>query len=620
MTRKVQTIRIGFYYYILSTIVLAIFFLFNLNSAPQLSFMDIGGWIFYIIAGLAHGAILTFIPFALLFLIPVWLGCPKKISLILLCIGFVLLHTFYHIDGLVFDLYRFHINGIVLNMVFGPGSSEIFDFSLSLYLKVIVMIICIAAINVLLLWLANFITKKKQPHRLYMPAVYIWIVMMLFTNGFHIYGAAAQKTSIIESASYIPYFFPLQANKLLSKLGIVSREKFVQMDFAHNNLSVIDYPKHPIVADTLRKGEPLNIIILAIDSWNKRTLTQECMPNTYAFSQSCIDYENHLSSSNGTRGSIFGMFFSVSSYYWKDFDLASVHPVLIHELIKQGYNVQAYPSASLLNPPFAKNIFREIPNLNIKAKGRNVYENDCDITNHFLRDLNKYNGKRPFFSFLFYNLAHNMELSKDKLYHFQPSWTFADYTKLNNDMNPTPFFNFYRNCVCEIDSLTGKIYAALKEKGLLKNTVVIITGDHSQEFNENHKNYWGHGSNYTKAQISIPFLFYYPGCKPHKVTYRTTHYDVAPTLMHQVLGVKNKISDYSMGRYLDDPSPRNWHIVGDNLHYAFIVDQDRIVGKMSSGGMYITDAHLNPLDNYKPKAKELSEAIKKLNSFYKNED
>ena len=31
---------------------------------------------------------------------------------------------------------------------------------------------------------------------------------------------------------------------------------------------------------------------------------------------------SHLSSSNGTRGSIFGLFFSLSSIYWTDFEAA----------------------------------------------------------------------------------------------------------------------------------------------------------------------------------------------------------------------------------------------------------------------------------------------------------
>lgn len=42
--------------------------------------------------------------------------------------------------------------------------------------------------------------------------------------------------------------------------------------------------------------------------------------------------------------------------------------------------------------------------------------------------------------------------------------------------------------------------------------------------------------------------------------------------MNKVLGVTNPPSDYSMGHLITDTCPRNWHIVGDNLNYAFIVE------------------------------------------------
>jgi membrane-anchored protein YejM (alkaline phosphatase superfamily) len=616
MFKRANVYRVGFYYYLLSSGLLGLIFLFYLLLSPQLSFMDFGGWLFYLAACLSQASIFSLIPFVLLYLLPCWLGSSRKLALILSGIGFVLQHTYFIINGLVFGIYRFHINGMVINMLLGSGSGDIFDFNVFVYLKVILMESTITIVNLLLIYLSKRLVQLPHYCRLYMPSFYVWAFLMLFTNFDYAYAAAVQKASVVKSATFIPYYFPLQANKLLWKMGFVSRERFVRMDFEKPEETDVVYPKHPIVEGTL-KGEPLNVIILAIDSWNKRTLSPECMPNTCKFAQGCEDYTNHLSSSNGTRGSIFGMFYGVPSYYWTDFDLSSFHPVLLHELLKHGYDVHVYPSATLLNPPFAKNVFREVPHLLIQAKGETIYDRDCDITRRMLADLNKYNGSRPFFSFIFYNLAHGIELSKDKLYRFKPTWDYADYTKLSNDMNPTPFFNLYRNCVAEVDSLTGLIYQTLAKKGLLKNTVVIITGDHGQEFNENHKDYWGHGSNFTKAQICIPFLYYYPGCKPRQIKYRTTHYDVAPTLLRKVLGVKNPPSDYSIGRLLSDPSSRDWHIVGDNLQYGFILSDDRIVEKKAVGNLEMYDGHMNTLNENTLNAHELNAAIKKLNGFYK---
>lgn len=49
--------------------------------------------------------------------------------------------------------------------------------------------------------------------------------------------------------------------------------------------------------------------------------------------------------------------------------------------------------------------------------------------------------------------------------------------------------------------------------------------------------------------------------------------------MNKVLGVTNPPSDYSMGHLITDTCPRNWHIVGDNLNYAFIVENHTILEK-----------------------------------------
>ena len=53
-------------------------------------------------------------------------------------------------------------------------------------------------------------------------------------------------------------------------------------------------------------------------------------------------YHNHFSSSNGTRYSIFGMFFSVPSIYWNSMESGHVSPSFINTLLNEGYNIHAF--------------------------------------------------------------------------------------------------------------------------------------------------------------------------------------------------------------------------------------------------------------------------------------
>ena len=42
----------------------------------------------------------------------------------------------------------------------------------------------------------------------------------------------------------------------------------------------------------------------------------------------------------------------------------------------------------------------------------------------------------------------------------------------------------------------------------------------------------GHNSNFSDAQIGVPLIAHFPKQESKQIKYRTTHYDIIPTLMH----------------------------------------------------------------------------------------
>lgn len=604
----------GFVYYVLSVFVVSCQFLFYLLNSQQLAYMDFSGMLFYVSAVVSQAALFALIPYLFLFFPVAFLMGKEIVANAFHVVGVSFLNVLFCINGYVFSLYKFHINGFVLSLYFGEGGDEIFTFDFFVYLKFVAIIVFFVLVNVLLMIVSRKIYNRF--HKTYFVfCLSTLLALTLFSNLYHAYAAVVQKQSVIRSSSHIPYYFPLTANRFMIKLGVITPDDLVTADFGKNEDVGIYYPLKKLEADSVLCK---NIVIIAIDSWNYNSLSEEVMPNVSSFAARSTVYENHLSSSNGTRGGVFGLFFGVSSYYWTDFDVSGVSPLIVDELLKNHYEIKTFSSATLQNPNFAKLLFYKVPDINVNTQGATVFSRDCQLTKDFVSFLDSNDTKtKPFFSFLFYDLAHSFEYPKEKKRKFNPSWDFADYMKLNNDMDPMPFWNLYLNCVNQVDSLIGNVIDKLEEKGLLENSIVVITGDHGQEFNENHKNYWGHGSNYTYPQIHVPFVIHRPGRAPEKYAYRTTHYDVAPTLMREAMGVKNDPKDYSMGRLLSDTTFRNWHVVGDNLNFAFVVEDNVIIEKKPSGNLEICDSHLNPLDNYKIKSKELNQAISDLNRFYK---
>ena len=122
--------------------------------------------------------------------------------------------------------------------------------------------------------------------------------------------------------------------------------------------------------------------------------------------------------------------------------------------------------------------------------------------------------------------------------------------------DPTPYLNQYKNAVYFNDGLIDKILTSLKQQGLLENTLIILTGDHGQELNDSHQNYWGHNSNFTDYQTKVPFVIYDASRpQPTTYTYRISHHDAAPTILQEVYGCTNPPSDYALGRSLFDSTP-----------------------------------------------------------------
>ena len=153
------------------------------------------------------------------------------------------------------------------------------------------------------------------------------------------------------------------------------------------------------------------------------------------------------------------------------------------------------------------------------------------------------------------------------------------------------------------------------QKQLLQNTIVIITSDHGQEFNDNKKGYWQHGGNFSKHQIKVPMLVFDPSIHPKTHQHLTLHYDLVPTIMQDVLGVTNKFSDYTIGQNIYTNHPRDWFVCGYNQKYS-VIEKNRITNIYESGNYDITDEKLNSLDddlNYEV----ISKAFEMNNSFFK---
>ena len=613
-TTKGEKARAGFIIFLFATIIYTIDFIANAIHSGLASDMTIGIWLYHIPSAFGHAALIAGIAWMLFYLPWTFIFRRWQPAAAIYCTALTLAQIFLLVDIFVFSLYRFHLNGFVFEMIAG-GGTEIFVIDWRTFLSFgLLAIIC----GILPFLLARWTARRyyRRTRRIVAPILTILICCIVFSHIGNAVAAAQRITAVRRTTKALPYFYPLTANRLLARMGLFNFDEMDEME-ATNKRAGINYPLEPITASDSTAG--YNILYILIDSWNPRAYGEEATPNIASFAQRYGQfYSQHFSSSNGTAGSIYGIFFGLPYSYETDFSAAQISPVYIDRLIELGYDIRTYPSAIFTRPQFHEMIYRKVPDIRLRAEGATSFDRDNFITATFLDEIDSLSaGNKPFFAFMFYDLPHAISLPAEHRTRFQPSWDKPDYLALNNNIDPTPFFNLYRNCVYYDDSLIGQVLAKVEEKGLLDNTIIVITGDHGQEFNENKRNFWGHNGNYTKWQLQIPLVLYYPGVAAgDTVTHTTTHFDITPTVMGRWLGVTNPPGDYSLGYDLADTTRRYPFILGDDINYGFVFE-DIITTTNHFGSMEVTDTDLNPIKRSQVGASRLNEAILKKNRFYK---
>ncbi|NVC64619.1 DUF3413 domain-containing protein [Vibrio sp. 05-20-BW147] len=520
------------------------------------------------------------------------------------------------IDTIVFAQYRFHINAVVLELVM---SGQIVSFPLITWLMVIGGVaLLLAAQWWTIRWLENGAPVRAL--KLGRKFALLTFAALLATNAIHIWAAAHAYQPVTTVKRYLPLFYPATADKFMRKQGWVDEEALErQKALAFKRKNDLNYPLAPLQTQPVEK--PLNIMLLVVDSWRADTFNADNTPNMWKYAQSGVVFNNHIATGNATRTGIFGLFYGIPGTYWHGFLANQQSPVLIDRLQALDYQLGIFTAAQLRKPEFNQTVFTKVENLRIGSEGDSPSELDADLTQDWLAWYDQRDKSKPTFSFLFYDAPHGYDFPADFEPKYEPMLTAVNYLKLDNDTDPAPFFNRYKTSVRYVDSMATKVLDKLKESGDLENTLVIITGDHGQEMNDNKLNFWGHNSNFTDAQVNVPFAIFGPGVDAAQMQWSsealTSHQDVVPTLMKHYLGVTNDVKDYSVGDdLLGEAVKRNWIISSNYSGYAIITD-DNIL-EVSGGGQYqFMDKTNRQLKGQQPNFTYLQQALEQISRFSK---
>ena len=535
-----------------------------------------------------------------------------------------LLGLFLVADTVVYQLYHFHMLGILWQLLTAGVAQDVLALSWKEY-----TLICSAFIFLLLfeILLVRWLWKKIQA-RCYRGwgkyATMAWLACLLVAYSLMVTSAGIglkQETNlagmhqIVLEARAVPLFnktlrWLLPDDHGVHRLETTNGGLFVQLKQV---VRPMHYPLSPLQCSPPKK--PLNIVFFVIDALRFDALNAKITPNLYRLAKKSWWFQRHVSGGNATGPGIFSLFYSIPYNYWSSVLQQGVTPVLLNQLEKRHYQLGVFRSASLHYPAFDRTIFLKS---SVKdTEGDTAFDRDQRINQRFFRFIDRLDRKRPFFSFVFYDGAHNY-CQKTKVSHDRPfKPEVADCDRLNISVNTKrgPYFNRYHNAAYFDDQLLGGLIAKLKQARLWDNTVVLVTSDHGEELNDSHQRFWGHASAYDQWQLHVPFVLHWPGARPKQVDYRTSHYDVVPSLLQRVLHCRNPESDYSVGLPLWRAGGRGLIIADSYIDYA-ILQKDRVTRVYPVGELDIKYFSGGLIPHATPRPQQLQRAFSLLKRYY----
>jgi arylsulfatase A-like enzyme len=112
------------------------------------------------------------------------------------------------------------------------------------------------------------------------------------------------------------------------------------------------------------------------------------------------------------------------------------------------------------------------------------------------------------------------------LHYFDPHNTYMPHEGI--DFGQTPR-DLYDGEILYQDRALGTFFDGLEARGLAQSTVVVVIGDHGEEFEEHGTHY--HSGQLYEESVRIPLLIRFPGFEPGRIKGVIGESDVAPTLL-----------------------------------------------------------------------------------------
>jgi len=490
------------------------------------------------------------------------------------------------LDGYVYDLYGFHLNGMVLNLVLTPGGVNSMAAGMSTYLVFAAIVLGLVAVQVALLLAVlklprlRLLGEGKVTKRRVIAVVAGALLLVAAEKLLYAVSVFRSYGPVPAASAAFPLYVPITFSTALRRLCLKG-EQDANLRLGGGGSSHLNYPLHPIAAEPVAK--PLNVMWLVSESLRWDMMDPAIMPAACAFGDRALRFTRHYSGGNGTRMGMFSMFYGLPGNYWQPFLAEHRSPVLMDRVLDSGYEPLLYTSAEFSFPELDKTVFSRVPKAQLhEGKAPERWRRDRENLDAIFAAIDRRDPAKPFFTFMFFESPHAPYTFPEECALTKPYVADLNYLTMDLKKDIGAIKNSYINACRHLDTQLDRVFKMLAQKGLLESTIVLVTGDHGEEFME--KGRWGHHSAFTEEQIRVPLILHVPGVASAVIDRMTSHLDLPATILPR-LGVKNPAEDYCLGADLIGGPPRESLSISGWAEVVYVDDGYKAIFPVKSFNM-----------------------------------
>lgn len=298
----------------------------------------------------------------------------------------------------------------------------------------------------------------------------------------------------------------------------------------------------PTIHDLDDYGRSPGVVLISIDTLRRDHVSaygysRPTTPRLEALARDGVLCEDAVSTSSWTLPAHLSML--TSTYPGQHGGVDAEHtfnhrvPTLAALMQRAGYATRAITSHLYVSAAYGLNDGFEQLDFRYDRKADDVAERAMRVLDQV--------GDRPFFLFLhFYDPhshysppAHTRDLFPSD-YKGPPGAGILDRFKgLTRDSIPAGYLDhllaLYDGEIRFVDEQIGRILDHLRERGLDRTTLVVVTSDHGEEFLDHGG--WGHEKTLFEEQVRIPLIVHGPGVRPRREPAQASLVDVVPTIL-----------------------------------------------------------------------------------------